>query len=89
MAPGWDCHGLPIELKAQQATMEQDSSVDAILIRSKCRAYAEDAINYQMKSLKQWGLELDYDNAYATMHPSYEAAQLRILAGLNDKSMSI
>lgn len=82
--PGWDCHGLPIELKALQqlqvaapsATAADCLSVAAI--RQAARAEALTAIAAQRAQFKRWGIMGDWDNAYLTMEPGYEACVLRI-----------
>lgn len=73
--PGWDCHGLPIELKV---TKENPGMTGDALITA-CRAYAESWINVQRQEFKRLGVVMDWDKPYSTMSYSYEAATLRAL----------
>ena len=73
--PGWDCHGLPIELKARTVAGE-----DALIMRKKCRQFAEEAIKTQRDTMRTWGLACDYSAYYQTMDSKYEADQLLVLA---------
>lgn len=52
--PGWDCHGLPIELKALQSIASSDEVTDPVRIRQLSRKFASDAIKQQKKSIRQW-----------------------------------
>lgn len=54
--PGWDCHGLPIELKALQSMCENEKEADSLKIRSLCRKFASDTIKRQKKSINEWGI---------------------------------
>ena len=76
--PGWDCHGLPIELKV---TQEQPGLAPEQL-KAACRAYALHWIEIQKKEFKRLGVLFDWDNPYITMDPGYEAATLRAFAQL-------
>lgn len=77
--PGWDCHGLPIEYKVLK---ELGSSADPVLIRKKSAAYAQKYIHIQREQFQRLGVFGDWHRPYITMHPSYEARTLRILAEL-------
>lgn len=57
--PGWDCHGLPIELKALQSIASNDKVVDPIEIRRLSRKFASDTIKKQKKTINQWGIMCD------------------------------
>jgi isoleucyl-tRNA synthetase len=74
LRPGWDCHGLPIEIKA---TGSSQSPVDPVHVRRKCRVFAEEAVKAQKSTMRGWGLMADYDAPYLTMDRSFEAEQLR------------
>lgn len=71
--PGWDCHGLPIELKV---TSEQPGVQGESLIRA-CRAYAAKWIEVQKAEFEQLGILMDWDHPYLTMSPEYEARTVR------------
>lgn len=74
--PGWDCHGLPIELKAFK---EADvSRVHPLSIREKAANFAEKTLKLQRESFKRWGCLGDWENPYTTMDPVYEANQLHV-----------
>lgn len=57
--PGWDCHGLPIELKALQSVSGSDKAISAVELRQLCRRFASDAVKRQKKSIAQWGIMCD------------------------------
>ena len=72
--PGWDCHGLPIELKV--AT--DNPGLSRQELQKKCRAYAHEWINIQRAELKRLGVLMDWDRPYITMDPQQEADTVRI-----------
>ena len=78
VTPGWDCHGLPIELKVAAETQEQD----AVAFKKACRTYATKWINVQREEFKKLGVMMDWDNPYLTMNPEYEARTVRALGSL-------
>ena len=63
--PGWDCHGLPIELKAVDQA-KSGSTLSPTEIRAKAHACAEEAIAQQMKGFRSWGVMGEWNNPYAT-----------------------
>ncbi len=74
--PGWDCHGLPIELKAvKEADVRQ---AHPLTIRAKAAKFAQKALKAQRESFKRWGCLGDWDNPYVTMDPLYEANQIHV-----------
>src|SRR5947209_18411583 len=75
--PGWDCHGLPIELQVEKKYGRPGGKLDASGFRSACRAYAQEQIELQRTDFKRLGVLGDWDNPYLTMDPHYEAQQLR------------
>ncbi len=76
---GWDCHGLPIELKViQNLKPEERKNITALELRHRARDFALEAIADQAKGFKRWGIWADYENPYYTMKPEYEAAQIGI-----------
>ncbi|XP_062502380.1 isoleucine--tRNA ligase, mitochondrial-like isoform X1 [Corticium candelabrum] len=74
--PGWDCHGLPIEIKALQAI--EHEKLSPLAIRNKACRFAEHYIKQQREQFQRWGLLADWSNAYRTMDKPYEANQLRV-----------
>ena len=77
--PGWDCHGLPIELKVLQTMKsEERQALTPITLREKAAAYAKEAVEKQSKSFQRYGVIGDFDNPYLTLLPEYEAAQIRV-----------
>ncbi len=77
--PGWDCHGLPIELKVEQSLGQKKKDLPPHVVRKLCREYAAKYIDIQRKEFKRLGVFGTWDEPYASMHPSYEAATAREL----------
>ncbi len=77
--PGWDCHGLPIELQVEKKYGRPGQKLDAAAFREACRSYAQEQIELQRTDFKRLGVLGDWDNPYRTMAPEYEAQQLRAL----------
>src|SRR5690606_12177316 len=75
--PGWDCHGLPIELQVEKKHGRVGQKLDAKAFRAACRAFAEEQIDQQRADFKRLGVLGDWDNPYRTMDPRYEAHQIR------------
>jgi isoleucyl-tRNA synthetase len=75
--PGWDCHGLPIELQVEKKHGRPGQKLDARAFRAACRAYAQEQIELQRTDFKRLGILGDWDRPYLTMAPRYEAQQLR------------
>lgn len=78
--PGWDCHGLPIELKVEQTLGEKKKTLPASVVRKCCRDYAKKWIDTQRKEFKRLGVLGAWDAPYMSMTPSYEAATSHELA---------
>ena len=77
--PGWDCHGLPIELKVtQDIKPEEKSSMTTEELRRRCKNYALKFVDKQRKSFKRLGLLGDWERPYVTLAPEYEAGELRL-----------
>lgn len=77
--PGWDCHGLPIELKVLQSMDQgQRQSLTPIKLRKKAAAYARKQVDSQMKGFQRWGIWADWQQPYLTLQKDYEAAQIRV-----------
>lgn len=76
---GWDCHGLPIELKVLQNMKQAErQNLTPIQLRQKAKQFALDAVNDQRNSFKRYGVWGDWDNPYLTLKPEYEAAQIGV-----------
>ena len=78
--PGWDCHGLPIELKVEQELGGEKSSLSPLEIRRRCREYAQRYLHIQREEFQRLGAFGLWDAPYLTMSPDYEAATARELA---------
>ncbi|MER3546443.1 MAG: isoleucine--tRNA ligase [Rhodanobacteraceae bacterium] len=78
--PGWDCHGLPIEIAVEKKVGKVGQKVDAAQFRKLCREYAVSQIDLQRKDFKRLGVLGDWQHPYRTMDLKYEADILRALA---------
>lgn len=78
--PGWDCHGLPIELNVEKKVGKVGVKVDAREFRSLCREYAASQIDIQRTEFERLGVLGDWQNPYATMNYAYEGNIVRALA---------
>ncbi|XP_073412898.1 isoleucine--tRNA ligase, mitochondrial isoform X2 [Dendrobates tinctorius] len=83
--PGWDCHGLPIELRALAEIGNQSDSLSPMEIRNRARAFAEKAIEKQKSSFIRWGVMADWDKCYYTYDKNYEAKQLDVFFKMHEK----
>lgn len=81
--PGWDCHGLPIELKVLQTlSQEQRQGLTPIKLRKKAAAYALKQVNSQMAGFRRWGIWADWEHPYLTLQKTYEAAQIEVFGAM-------
>ncbi len=78
--PGWDCHGLPIEMQVEKTHGRVGQKIDAKAFRAACRAYALKQVDGQRSEFKRLGVLGDWDHPYMTMMPRFEAEQLRAFA---------
>ena len=78
--PGWDCHGLPIEIKVDQLLGQRKKDMSLIAIREECKAYALKFIDIQRREFMRLGVFGEWDKPYLTMDPEYEGDVLRRLA---------
>ncbi len=77
--PGWDCHGLPIELKVLQALdKSQRAELTPIKLRKKAAAYAKKQVSNQMDGFKRWGIWGDWAKPYLTLNKNFEASQIKL-----------
>ncbi|PRD37433.1 UNVERIFIED_CONTAM: ileS [Trichonephila clavipes] len=77
--PGWDCHGLPIELNVEKQVGKPGVKVTAAEFRQKCREYAASQVERQSVDFQRLGVLGDWDNPYLTMNFSQEADIIRVL----------
>ncbi|TAN45042.1 MAG: isoleucine--tRNA ligase [Nitrospirae bacterium] len=75
--PGWDCHGLPIELQVDKNLGDKKESVGISRKRQLCREYAEKFVSIQREEFKRLGVFGDWDRPYLTMSYAYEASIVR------------
>lgn len=78
--PGWDCHGLPIEVQVEKKVGKVGKKVDAKTFRQKCRDYAENQVNIQKQDFIRLGVLGDWEKPYLTKSFDYEANMIRALA---------
>jgi isoleucyl-tRNA synthetase len=71
--PGWDCHGLPIEIKVDGQLGSKKAGMTAAQIRAACRKYAEKYVDLQRKDFKRLGIFGRWEQPYLTMSAEYEA----------------
>ena len=94
--PGWDCHGMPIEIYVER---KFGKDLERTEVQEKARAHATEQIALQMQDFKRLGVLADWERPYLTMNPKFEAEQLRVLArivenghvfdfGLDDEAMA-
>ncbi|KAL1305248.1 hypothetical protein AAFC00_002163 [Neodothiora populina] len=96
--PGWDCHGLPIELKALQLHRGEESpasgtaapdttTLGPLGIRKAARQLASKTIEEQKNAFRSWGVMGDWDAPYKTMDPDFEIRQLRVFSDMVEKGL--
>ncbi|MCJ1330199.1 isoleucine-tRNA ligase [Thelotrema lepadinum] len=86
--PGWDCHGLPIELKALQSresTRDHEKPLKPLEVRELAKKLAEDTIKKQKVDFREWAIMADWDNAWTTMDQEYELRQLEVFKAMVEK----
>lgn len=88
--PGWDCHGLPIELKA--LTMRKDAGagetdMSPATIRTIARQLAEKTVMKQMKGFREWAVMGDWENHWKTMDKDFEMRQLEVFLEMVEKGL--
>ena len=71
--PGWDCHGLPIEIKVDEALGGKKLSMNPLEVRRACREYAGKYLDLQREQFKRIGVFGRWDQPYSTMTPQYES----------------
>ena len=76
--PGWDTHGLPIELKAMKDIGVENGAIPPVELRKHCKNFALKHVKSQMEQFKRLGSLGDYDAPYLTLRPEYEARQVEV-----------
>jgi isoleucyl-tRNA synthetase len=74
--PGWDCHGLPIEIKVDKELGGKKLQMRPTDVRAECRKYAQKFLDLQRTQFKRIGVFGRFDRPYATMNPQYESVVL-------------
>lgn len=83
--PGWDTHGLPIELKARKKIGGDQTALSPVELREGCREFALSYVDLQRDSFKRLGSLGDYDHPYLTLQPQLEAKQIEIFGEMAKK----
>ncbi|MGE5340119.1 MAG: isoleucine--tRNA ligase [Candidatus Omnitrophota bacterium] len=83
--PGWDCHGLPIEIKVDSEVGKQKKDMSVIEFRKKCREYAEKYVKIQKAEFIRLGIFGDWDTPYTTLDPVYESAIIQYFKSFVEK----
>ena len=82
--PGWDCHGLPIEIAIEKKHGKVGVKLDAVEFRRKCREYANEQIDIQRRDFKRLGVIGDWEHPYRSLDFRFEADEMRALAKVID-----
>ncbi|KAF2756253.1 isoleucyl-tRNA synthetase [Pseudovirgaria hyperparasitica] len=100
--PGWDCHGLPIEMKALQLRKDAEtrsgenssdiasecqSRLQPLQVRRAARKLATKTVKEQKKGFKEWAIMADWDNSYITMSKDFEMRQLQVFRDMVKKGL--
>ncbi|TFG49640.1 MAG: isoleucine--tRNA ligase, partial [Candidatus Brocadiia bacterium] len=85
--PGWDCHGLPIEVKVMEELGDKARQMTKTEIRKECQKYASKYIKLQSKQFQDLGIFGDFENPYLTLKPQYEKGILEVFAELVGKGL--
>lgn len=83
--PGWDTHGLPIELKALKKDGVDPTTIDSVSLRKICREFALSFVDNQKAQFKRLGVLGDFKNPYLTLRPEFEAKQIEIFGEMAKK----
>ncbi|SDY75270.1 isoleucyl-tRNA synthetase [Evansella caseinilytica] len=83
--PGWDTHGLPIETALTKKGKVDRKKLSVAEFRKKCEEYAYQQIDNQRAQFKRLGVRGDWDNPYVTLHPEYEAQQIKVFGEMAKK----
>src|SRR5258708_10584655 len=84
-AHGWDCHGLPIEIKVDKELGGKKLQMRPTDVRAECRKYAQKFLDLQRQQFKRIGVFGRFDRPYATMNPQYESVVLETFYSFYEK----
>ncbi|MFW5915049.1 MAG: isoleucine--tRNA ligase [Planctomycetota bacterium] len=83
--PGWDCHGLPIEVKVLDELGDKREETSRAEIRRRCREYALKYLDVQKEQFRSLGVEGNWDDPYLTLRHQYERGTLEVFAEMVDQ----
>ncbi len=83
--PGWDCHGLPIELNIEKKFGKPGDKLDARAFREECRRFAQKQVDIQREDFQRLGVIADWKNPYISMDYSFEADVIRSLSKMVER----
>ena len=83
--PGYDTHGLPIELKALSSLGDKKAGVSKLELRQICKEFATEHIGVMNEQFKRLGVQGDFENPYLTLRPEFEARQVEIFGEMAEK----
>ena len=83
--PGYDTHGLPIELKALSSLGDKKAGVSQLELRQICKEFATEHIGVMNEQFKRLGVQGDFENPYLTLRPEFEARQVEIFGEMAKK----
>lgn len=84
--PGWDCHGLPIELKVlQNMKAKEREALTPVTLREKAASFAKETVEKQSEAFQRYGIFGDFEHPYLTLQPEFEAAQIRVFGEMFQK----
>ena len=85
--PGWDCHGLPIEIKVDDDLGRKKLEMDPMQVRDACRKYAQKYLDLQREQFKRLGVFGRWDDPYSTMSPQYESVVMETFFAFYERGM--
>ncbi|PSR33255.1 MAG: isoleucine--tRNA ligase [Sulfobacillus benefaciens] len=85
--PGWDTHGLPIEMRALKKLGLSQHQIDPVALRQECSGVARHYIGVMTEEFQRLGVMGDWSNPYVTMNPAYEGAELNVFADMVERNL--
>ena len=85
--PGWDTHGLPIEMRALKKLGVSQHQIEPLALRRESAAVARHYIGVMTEEFKRLGVLGDWGHPYVTMNPAYEGAELRVFADMVERGL--
>ncbi len=83
--PGWDTHGLPIELKAMKKIGVENGTIPPVELRKHCKEFALSYVENQKEQFKRLGVMGDFEDPYLTLKPEFEAKQVKVFGEMAKK----